>query len=364
MSGESIEEEPVLRVVHEAERQRQHARYRIAAAALVEGHRVGVQNWSLGGICLSGLESPLPPDRDLELQLEFDFDVIKVGLEIRARVVWQDEAAGQAGLGFVDLGDREISALRYVIDAFLAGDVVSTGDLIHVIRRDNFAPPRAEAAAAGGEEDPTGRLVRTGLMAGLLLILLTFSISTLYRRAHAVEARWAVVEAPLVVVRSPQPSYFRPIELVEGRVLDTGDNVALVELVGGGAVAIDSPCRCSIVSVHARERAFVGQGEPLVSLMPEGEPVYVRAAVSWEDLKSMVVGDRAEIRLGSGELIDGRVARIEAGSTQALRLSAPLKGEPSTDEGLAEVLIHPVRPLPVTRLDEAVWVTVRTGTAE
>ena len=122
--------------------------------------------------------------------------------------------------------------------------------------------------------------------------------------------------------------------------------------------------RCSVVEVHARARDFVAQGEPLVSLLPEGEPVYVRAQVSWEDLRTITVGDRADIRLGSGEEIGGRVSELAAGSPQAMRISSPLKNEATTEEGLADLLIVPDRPLAVTKLDEPVWVTVRTGTAE
>jgi alginate biosynthesis protein Alg44 len=362
MSGEMIEDEPMLRVVHEAERERQHARYRIAATVVANGATGEVVNWSLDGLCVKGLGKTIELEDRLDVELGFDFEGLRMGLQISTRALWSRPDLDLIGLQFVDLNDRERSTLRYVIDAFLSGSVVSAGDLIHIVGRENFGPERVAAVERLAPTNPVWRMVRTGFLLLLLVGLVGFSFSTITRRLSTVETTWAIIEAPLVVVRAPQPSYFQPIDLVAGNVLDEGDNVALVELVGGGAVAVDSPCRCSVVKIHARHRDFVGQGEPIVSLLPENEPVYIRAGVPWEDLRSVTTGDRAEIRLASGETIGGRVSKVEAGMGQALRLSSPLKSETGTKEGTADVLIRPDRPLPVTKLDEAVWVTIRTGT--
>ena len=363
MSLDSNEENAALRVVHEGERQRRHARYRIAARLWVGKDEYVVQNWSLDGLCIGDLESPFDLGTDSEIGLAFRFDEMEVRVRLNARVVWNRGDLGTAGLQFVELTERQLSSLRYVIDAFLAGDVISTGDLIHIVGRENFGAARSGPREAEAEDDPTRRLVKTGLLALLLVGLLTFSTWVIHRRLYSVEASWAAIEAPIVVVRAPQASYFRPIDLMDGQVFGEGDNVALVELLGGGAIAVDSPCRCSVVEVHARARDFVAQGEPLLSLLPEGDPVYIRARVARENLRKITLGDRAEIRLSSGEMIEGRVFELAAGSPQAVRLSAPLKNEVAADEGLADLLILPTRPLPVSKIDEPVWVTVWTGTA-
>ena len=352
-----------LRIVHEGERQRRHARYRIAARLQIADASYEVQNWSIDGLCVKGLDPGLPLDSTLRGDLQFDFEVLSVGLRLTARLGWRREDLGLAGFQFVELTERELSTLRYVIDAFLAGDVVSTGDLIHIVGRENFGAARSAPGNQADEVETRSRLVKMGALGALFLAMVVFIGSTVYRRAYTVEASWAAVQAPIVVIRSPQASYFKPIDLVEGRVVDDGDSLALVELLGGGAVAIDSPCRCSIVEVHARERDFVGLGEPLLSLLPEGEPTYVRARVAWEDLEKVAVGDQAEIRLGTGETIGGRVTEIATGSPQALRLSSPLKNEATLDEKLADLVIVPERPLPMTMLDEPVWVSVQRGTA-
>jgi len=362
MSGEMIEDEPILRVVHEAERERQHARYRIAATAVVNGDVCEVVNWSLDGLCIQGSGKAIAVGDRLEVELRFDFEGLRMSLSISTKALWCRTDLDLIGLQFVDLHDRERSTLRYVIDAFLSGSVVSAGDLIHIVGRENFGPERVAPIERQAPTNPTWRIVRTSFLVLVLIALVGFSFTTISRRLTTVEATWATIEAPLVVVRAPQPSYFQPIDLVAGNVLDEGDNVALVELVGGGAVAVDSPCRCSVVEIHARHRDFVGQGEPIVSLLPENEPIYIRAGVPWEDLRSITMGDRAEIRLASGETIGGRVSKLETGMGQALRLSSPLKSEAGATETSADVLIRPDRPLPVTKLDEAVWVTIQTGT--
>lgn len=363
MSLEISEEKAGLRVVHEGERQRRHARYRIAAAAWNGVREFSVQNWSLDGLCLGDLEETFDLKDDGRIELAFNFDEMQVRVRLRARVIWRRDDLNSSGLQFVDLTERELSTLRYVIDAFLAGDVISTGDLIHIVGRENFGAARSVPGEKQAPPDPTRRLVKTGLLAIVLIGLLSFSTWLLHRRIYSVEASWAAIEAPIVVVRAPQASYFRPVDLVDGQVFGEGDNVALVELLGGGAIAIDSPCRCSVVEVHARSRDFVAQGEPLLSLLPEGDPVYIRARVSWTDLRSITLGDRAEIRLGSGEVIEGRVMELASGSPQAVRLSAPLKNEVTVEEGLADLLILPTRPLSVSKIDEPVWVTVWTGSA-
>ena len=136
------------------------------------------------------------------------------------------------------------------------------------------------------------------------------------------------------MIRAPQASYFNPNPLVVGSVLDEGDNVALVELVNGGAVAVDSPCRCSIVDIHYRNREFVAAGEPLVSLLPEGESIYVRASLEWDDVRVVGVGDRAEIRLGTREVFEGRVAKVETGTALARGCRLRSRPKPSSTRDL------------------------------
>jgi alginate biosynthesis protein Alg44 len=360
---EKIEAEQVerpLRVVHQNERQRQHARYRLPARARVDGHAYRVADWSVGGLALEGVPKAFATGRAHEVALSLPFDGIEVTIALHAEAVWHDAESQRAGLHFVQLEERELASLRYMIDAYLAGEILTTGDLIHVVGREPTRPARRSAPVEADPHEDRRRLFTVGGIVAALLLLTAFVLSSLYTRLFTVEAVWAAVKAPVVVLRAPQASFFEPTEVIAAGRVGRGETVALTELIGGGAAAIDSPCDCNVVRVHVLPREFVAQGEPLVTLLPEAAETYVRARVTWEDLGRVRRGDRVEMELADGSSISGVVQDLHASPSQDL--SAPQRNTPVPNaESLAEVTVVPDSPIPVEQLDEPVWVRIHTG---
>ena len=361
---ESNEAQPAvrpLRVVHQSERQRQHARYRIAASVRIGEQEYRAEDWSIGGVAIADPPETLAVGNAIALSMLFPFEGMQVEIELDAQTVWCDPEAGRAALRFVGLNERQLASLRYVIDAYLSGEILSTGDLIRVAGREPSAPAEPEATPA---PDPDAERRRTFRIAALglgLFVLCWFVLSSLYLRLFTVEAVWAAVQAPVLVMRAPQASFFEPTELLRDGAVERGKTVALAELVGGGAVALDSPCDCSVIEVHALSGEFVAQGEPLVTLLPEGGATFVNAQLAWPDLERVRRGDRAELELADGQVVEGTVQALRAAAVPDPRRAAVARAAGSAAEALAEVTVVPDEPIQIERLDEPVWVRIHTG---
>jgi len=359
--NEAKQAERPLRVVHQNERQRQHARYRIPARVRIGELECRVADWSIGGLALDEVPDSFGSGKTLELALALPFEGIEVSIDLHAQTVWHDPETRRAALRFVQLEERQLSSLRYVIDAYLSGEIVSTGDLIHVVGREPTPSPQRSKPS---EPDPSAeqrRMIRIGAIALTLLVLSWFIVSSLYARLYTVEAVWAAVKAPVVVMRAPQASFFEPTELLATGRVGRGRTVALAELVGGGAAALDSPCDCSVVELHALPGEFVAQGEPLVTLLPDAGETFVRAQVAWEDLARVRRGDRAEMELVDGRSIEGTVSELRAGPNQDVLRAAPSSGGAPSGDALTEVTIIPDEAIGIDQLNEPVWVRIHTA---
>ncbi|NJN46778.1 MAG: PilZ domain-containing protein [Candidatus Competibacteraceae bacterium] len=159
--------------IHEAEVQRQHARHRLPIKVVLRDTVFSVTDWSLGGLSidLSGIDWDLefsdgPQVGELvPLQLLFEFVGFTFSLAVNGEIRnWQSETkrtvptapsvkssvpllpvrkAEQAeelqrlGVQFVNLTPQQSAFLRYLLDAYIAGELVEAADLLEVVARCN-----------------------------------------------------------------------------------------------------------------------------------------------------------------------------------------------------------------------------------
>ena len=179
-------------VAHEAEVQRQHTRYRIPLRCELRGACFEVQDWSIGGLSLKDPPADLKIGHQESLKLSFPFTDYAIGISVDAEPRYIDGANKRAGLKFVNVTRRQVDVLRFMIDAYLSGEVVEAKDLIEVSARRN----EARARAVPGAEAPTtvrgrlsrgmGRAVRFGAAGLGGLVLLGFIGTGLYERLFVV----------------------------------------------------------------------------------------------------------------------------------------------------------------------------------
>ena len=133
-------------VVHEAVDERQHVRSKLPARVVLSGaddsFACELQDISLGGLGLRcSRELPQGALYDAEIQLELN----QVALTIDARVKVIAERGGLTGVEFVELEPRKRDILRYLLSAYLSGEIADINGLFNVMQRENYIKQRKQS---------------------------------------------------------------------------------------------------------------------------------------------------------------------------------------------------------------------------
>ncbi len=353
-----------LQLTYEAERQRQHARYRIPAIAEINGTRFVVANWSVGGFCVENFHSSAALPETFPTTLRFQFQSFELALDVQAELQRRvtDSEGDTIGCRFTGIDQHQRSQLQYVANAFLSGEIVSTGDVLHVVSREDLN--QVQRALQITQQKTLGtrmkRFAGLGLTTLAGIALFGFIADTVFNRVFVVDALSGVVDAPIVVVRSPQPGYFEPFGGGSGNNVSAGEPLAAVELIGGGATTLDSPCNCNIIEYHARSREFAALGEPLITLLPEKTGTEILAEVFIADFQRIAIGDPATIRFPDRRELAGRVLRVQHVTTPEQDRSTQLQSPPANPLTYGHVVVAPNEPVNVRFLGTPVSVRINT----
>lgn len=331
-------------ILHETEVHRQHVRLRIPIAAEIDGIRFTVDDWSLGGFgVLGALPRRRPGDR-FPVRLNLPFEDFALTLEVEAELVYRLDDDSRFGCRFVGLSAGQQALFRYVVDAYLSGELVGAGDLLAV-------HARTLATAAGGrgvEPEPRrGAAARVRAAAGVLLGLLAgagigwLAWQGVRERWLVVRAEAAIVAAPVVRVAAPASGRLEPAEVEP--VVAVGSPLGALAADDGTLLPLESPCECALVQWLASPGQRVQAGEAVALLAAADQPLLVRASLPARAGRIPAVGDAAEIRLpGGGGTVRGRVERIDLkGQLLALATGDPV----AAARRPLLVLVRPERPL-------------------
>ncbi len=338
----------VAQVSHEAEVSRQHARYKIPAKLIIDFKGYSLIDWSV-----SGLRVKLPEEiSELKIrkaQLEFTFENVSTSTFIEIEEVARDKEEGITGYRYINLERSQIAVLHHVINAYLSGEIIDTGSIIEIVKRDAFTSNEKSKKLTEKLDRKSmfffqfKRIVGTLALLATLLSLLGFVGYSIYNRIFTLNSVTASVNAPVVIVRSPQGSYFEKIaEIQEYSRLKKGDLLATLRFVNGGVANILSPCDCIVISSHLSYKQFVNQGEPLFTLLPEKEvEVFIEAKFDFGDVKRLAIGQVATIQFVNGKQKKGVISNILSSETLVLKHASPLKNIRSTPVNYAKVIIMP-----------------------
>jgi alginate biosynthesis protein Alg44 len=331
-------------IVHETEVHRQHVRLKIPIQVEIDGIRHQVDDWSLGGLAVESVLTSRKPDDRFWVRLIFPFEEFELTMRREVCMVYVDQEHGRFGCAFLGVSERHAEVLRYLVDAYLAGELVSPGDLLQARARGNTGPAAMPAVhnAAGGEASwPANgryRAYASFALAGLALFaVIAFGV---WQRYFAIDALSATIEAPVVEVRAPIAGRFVSALEPGERVLE-GAALGRVQAVDGAAFTLESPCDCRVLDQGGLSGLYYQSGDPLIALVPAQEPLMIRAQLTLEQAERLGVGDRAEIHApGRAEPLLGQIAEIDfTPAPDVLRSRA----EPSAPR-LAEVLVRPDLP--------------------
>ncbi|NCC20838.1 MAG: hypothetical protein EOM26_00075 [Alphaproteobacteria bacterium] len=306
------------RITHESEAQRQHVRLQIPAKAEIAGNAYPVKDISSGGIRVEAAKPVVKKSGLADIRLIFPFAAFSMDLCVKGQAVHFDKDRKTAGFRFTELGQSQMSILNHIIKATMAGAMVTEGDVIHILSRDNFVNARNDnrAKKKRGVFFFVRRAVAMLLILGLGGLALAFVAGNLYENNRVLKAYEGKVVSENVIVRSPAEGVFEP--LIPPGTTQVAMNQPLGTIRRGGGlqnaagVTLKSPCDCYIVERFVRPGEFRGMGESVFKMVPIESRPYISTTLPPEQALRLRLQDDANIRIaGEGTFIEGNVVGIE-----------------------------------------------------
>lgn len=366
---------PVLNLVHESETQRQHTRVRVPGVLELDGPqnqghaRFRLHDLSAGGLGFDARNIAFKPGQVCSGRLSLTLHPVEVTLPVRFRIRHCDLSKGHAGASFEELNPSQVATIRRIVSAYLGGEIVGIGDVMHTLGRNNFTRPRGDASA------PPGRgffaTVRTAAATAVALVIggiaLIYSGQRIGEKMFSTTATAARVGAPQYEITMPRDGVFRslvpadrvvakgaPIGTFETSMLDLVRSQALQAQLGAKELdalldrsvkgTITSPCDCRVQAMYVADEQYVGKGQPVVALQPVKFDPYVIARFPYPGADQLAIGSKVDVHI-SGEALarSGRVSQLRTGADpDAFEDSVVVIVE--TDEPIARELVsHPVR---------------------
>ncbi|AUW57640.1 hypothetical protein C1T17_05515 [Sphingobium sp. SCG-1] len=288
-------------ISHEAASQRQHTRMKVAAQAIIDGKVYQTSDWSVGGVCIKDYEHNVSIGDILLPQMRFNFDGFDMTIDVELAVRHINDQQNIIGGAFSQMSWQQLSLLHFVRDAYLSGEIIDAGDILHVLQRDNSA--RVRTTSMPEAEKTPRRAVFEALRKnfGLLLfvvaavLLSAYVLVNLYTRTFVVAAEGAVTSPFGTVLRAPTSATVTSFAVKPGDRVEPNQILASMERVDGSVLNVVANCRCVVGERLAQLGAPLSRAAPIISLAPVRGKVETTLVVRLKELRKVSVGDKVAI---------------------------------------------------------------------
>jgi alginate biosynthesis protein Alg44 len=305
----------VAQLVHEHETQRQHVRIRIPARAQVAGRDYAVRDLSAGGAALEGVDLAFLPGNEIALTLVVPFSGYAFHAGFSARVEYYNAAAKTLGLRFSALNNEQVSLLAALIRSYMSGVVMTQGEILNVVARDNFLKLRREETAP--RRLTAGQALWRALPALLALAAgigaFAFIGANIYDKLYVLHSEQASVALETLTLRAAADGVFTA-QIPEGTdTVARGQTLGTITPATGAPVALASPCTCTLAAQFAQDGMVRMVGEPVFRLIPAEAAPLVKAQLPSDQAQRLGLGGRASFHIaGEAGAFAGKIAAIEA----------------------------------------------------
>jgi hypothetical protein len=186
----------------------------------------------------------------------------------------------------------------------------SFGELL-AIANDPGVASHSRASATGRR---LGRISLTGAAAVLAAAL--FLVSAYYRYG-VVSLSGSIHAKRIELVRAETAGTFFPYAPRNGRPVQTGELIGMVEGANGRSVGVAATCDCFVGDFPLNAGSAVFKGAPLVRLIPTGSPVEIVASLPVGEAWQIAPGDPVRIELDAATA-EGHVVGVETDRRAAL----------------------------------------------
>ncbi|MDN4544655.1 MULTISPECIES: PilZ domain-containing protein [unclassified Pseudomonas] len=314
-------------VVHEATDERQFVRIKIPATVILQSWEgpleCEIQDISLGGISLlCGKELKIGSMYSASIRL--NLSTININIDARIRVVSQ--RADEVGAEFIELDAQKRDILRYMIAAYMSGEVADFNGLFNVMQRENYIKERKKVTSSSRTVfERLQAMLGSLLFLALGLLVMSLLAYKTYLFFFRVSAAHAQVSAEAYQVNMPENGYVKfmvggdagevkagePIATVSTQLLTNFNSPAdlqalaslsqsdLQTLLGRSLIetVIASPCDCYVYFPGRKLDSYAYKTDPLLHLIPKDQPLVVKASFPFDKLKDINRIQRVSLRV-------------------------------------------------------------------
>ncbi|GFM86235.1 alginate biosynthesis protein Alg44 [Pseudomonas cichorii] len=355
-------------VVHESEAQRQHARVKIPAKLrLLTGEQnaplVRIEDLSAGGLSfIAPSQIKLTEGEVIKGRLQFLIDNLGLAMDVEMQVRSISSASGRVGCQFQNLEAQDIATLRHIITSHLSGDIVSLGEVLATLQRDNFTKARKSKNESGGMS-ALGRLRAVTFSLGIFIVGLAafgFIFKTVYGLYFVSHASAGLVSVPSMDVTMPREGTVQSLipangEAAKGAPLATF-NTSMLEMLKGSLTGEDlqpakieelygkqmsgtmtSPCDCVVVRQLVADGQFASKGQVIFQLVPRNAPATVEARFTYRQFNDVKPGTPVSFQIaGEDQLRTGKI--VSSSNLSNTDLSTDIRVQIQPDESLSSTL--------------------------
>lgn len=365
-------------VVHESLDERQFVRTRIPATVTLRDQAgkqltCEIKDISLGGLGLSCTQT-LTVGGIYEAVLHMNLHAVELNIDTKLKIVSQ--RGDVIGSEFIELDSKKRDILRYMMNAFMAGEIVDISGLVNVMQRESYIKSRKQKTET--PRTPAQRLkAALGTLAFIAvgLLALGFVLYKTYLMLFRIPAIQAHVSADAYVISMPDNGYIKYNVAADQPSVRTGEAIATIssqlasrlstpsdigalsalaqadlQIVLGRALietVISSPCDCDLYFPETPMDSFAYQHQPLVHLLPKDRPLFITASIPFSKLNDLRDIRKVNLQVfGFDESIEGKVVAAH------------------TDEktGLLQLKIEPEQELPLSSYQKPVAVDLFLST--
>jgi hypothetical protein len=302
----------------------------------IDGRQYKGRGISLVRAEIAGLIDPHMAGMERMAWLVFRFQGFTVGLSIEVRLQDPDPAKGTAVLDFLDPMGEHLPQLRHLINAYIAGDLVTLGQAMAV------RPASATRPKSGQAPQRFRRFGGTLLLALLTVVLLGLVGTKLFQRVFTDRLSAPVVagfDGSTLAATATGQIDFVNLEAKAGEV------AFAMRSNTGQMLSVTMPCDCRVESLGVGPGSTVFAGDPVLRVSAPDAPVILTGFVLPEEMLDLARAEKMDLRFGDGAHVAARLAPNGIGS------AAP--GEP------VPVRLEPMSPIPAERLGQLAEVTLR-----
>lgn len=366
---------PNQNLVHESETQRQYVRAGVPGVLELdtpEGpRRFRLRDLSGGGLAFETKGLAPRPGQTFDGRINLSLEAVTVTVPVRVQICYHDAAAQQAGARFERIGAGEMATLRRVVGAYLGGELIGAGEVLHTLSRNNFTSPRKQLAPPRrrGFLSRFRQLAQTSLIMVLGAGALIYTVHRVNEKLFGANSSAGRVTGPSFQVAMPRDGVFRSLVpadgivkkgtpigsfetsmfgLVSAQALEAALTPQQVEQLLGKQIkgTVTSPCDCRVTAVYAADEQYVGKGERLADLAPITFEPYVLARFSFREAERLEPGTPVTLRINGEALArSGTVSQLRGGDDF----------DKLTDDVV--VVVKPELPLPMEMVSRPVQVS-------